>query len=132
MGMLEDLGGYVDTGTALTLGTDLFLGILPETPTNCVALLENGGTSGMYTQGSNNLPELERPEIQFIVRHASYATGRALADTVYRRLTQIANQTINSVLYLRVEAISSPDVMDRDAERRILFTCNFYVIRKTP
>lgn len=133
MGMLEDLGGYVDTNSgALTLGTNLFLGILPDSPSDCVALLENGGTAGMYTHGSNNLPELERPEIQFIVRHSSYATGRSLADTIYRTLTQIANQTINSVRYLRVEAISSPEVMDRDESRRVLFTCNFYVIRETP
>lgn len=132
MGMLEDLGGYLDTQTALTLGTDLFLGLLPDTPSNCVAMLENSGVGPDFTMGSNNLPKLERPEIQVIVRNSSYATGRSLADTIYRALTQIANQSINSNTYLRVQAIATPSVMDRDANRRVLFTTNFYVIRVTP
>jgi hypothetical protein len=132
MGMLDDIGAYVDTNTSLTLGTNLFLGLLPESPGNCVALFEESGVSGLYTQGSTNLPQLERPQLQLIVRNDSYATGRSLADTVYRVLTQITNQTINSNLYLRIEATSNPAVMDRDKTKRVLFTCNFDVVRKTP
>lgn len=132
MGMLEDIGGYVDTNTSLTLGTDLFLGVLPDAPSNCVALFENGGVSGLYTLGTDNLPKLERPQLQFIVRNASYATGRNLAETLYRLITQITNQTINGNLYLRIEAVSVPDVMDRDQSKRVLFTCNFDVVRDTP
>lgn len=132
MGMLDDLGAYLDTNSSLTLGTDLFLGVLPETPSNCVALFENGGVSPDFTLGTNNLPILERPELQFIVRNSSYSTGNDLSDTIYRIFTQVANQTINSVKYLRIQAISNPSVMDRDSNRRVLFTANFHVIRVTP
>jgi hypothetical protein len=132
MGMLDDLGAYLDTNSALTLGTDLFLGILPETPSNCVALFENSGVSPDFTLGANNLPILERPELQVIVRNASYSTGNTLADTIYRVFTQITNQSINSVNYLRIQAIANPSVMDRDSNRRVLFTTNFRVIRVTP
>lgn len=133
MGMLEDLGGYLDTQSAsLTLGTNLFLGLIPETVSNCVAIYENSGIAPEFTLGNDNLPVIERPELQVIVRDSSYATGRALADSCYRILTQIANQTINSVRYLRVQAIATPTVMDRDENRRVLFSTNFYVFRITP
>ena len=129
MGMLEDIGGYIDAQTTLTLGTDLFLGLIPDTPSNCVSVFENGGVAPDFTMGTNNLPQLERPELQFIVRNSSYSAGRIIADTLYRTITQISNQTINSVRYLRLQPISNPSVMDRDANRRVLFTCNFYVVR---
>ena len=132
MALLEDIGGYIDTNTSLTLGTDLFLGLLPETPSNCVSIFENSGVAPLFTQGSAGLPVLEKPQLQFIVRDASYSNGRSVAETLYRLLTQVFNQTINSNLYLRIEAISVPSVMDRDQTKRVLFTCNFDVVRVTP
>lgn len=132
MALLEDIGGYIDTNTSLTLGTNLFLGLLPETPSNCVAIFEESGVSGLYTQGTSNLPRLERPQLQFIVRNESYSTGRSVAEDVYRVLIQVANRTINSNLYLRIEATGAPAVMDRDLTKRVLFTCNFDVVRQTP
>ena len=133
MGVLEDLGGYLDAQTAsLTAGTNLFYGLLPDTPNVCVSLYENAGASPVSTMGSDNLPKLERPQLQVFVRHTSYSTGRDLADTVYRILTQIANATINSNSYLRVEAISSFSDLQRDDNRRVLFVSNFDVVRITP
>lgn len=132
MGLLEDMGAYVDSGSALTLGTDLFLGMLPLEPSSCVALFEHAGPGGIYTLGTMNLPQLERPQLQFIVRNASYSAGRSQSETVYRLLTQIANQVINGNLYLRVEATGVPDVMERDQSNRVLFSCNFDVVRDTP
>ena len=133
MGVLEDLGGYLDTQlAALTAGTNLFYGLLPETPNVCVSLYENAGAPPNFTMGSNNLPQLERPQLQVFVRHTSYSTGRDLADSVYRVLTQISNATINSNSYLRVEAISSFSVLQRDDSRRVLFVSNFDIIRITP
>lgn len=132
MGMVEDLAGYADTNTSLTLGTDLFIGMMPESPSNCVGVFENSGAPGMYTMGSYNLPRFERPQFQFIVRNSSYSTGRTLADSLYRLFTAIANQTINGHLYYRVEALGTPDVMDRDLNKRVLFTCNFDVVWSLP
>ena len=133
MALLEDLGGYLDTQLgSLTLGTNLFYSLLPETVDNCVALYENGGAPPNFTMGSTNLPKLERPQLQAIVRNTSYSTGRALAEDVYRILTAISNQTINSNSYLRVEALSVPSVIERDTNRRVVFSVNFDVVRITP
>lgn len=132
MALLDDIGGYVNDNTAFTLGTDLFLSLLPESPDNGVVLIENTGVAPIFTQGSTNLPKLERPEIQVLVRHTSYSTGRANAETVYRLLTQVTNATINGNLYQRIEAIASPALMERDVNRRVIFTTNFNVIRALP
>jgi len=95
-------------------------------------ILENTGVAPIFTQGSNNLPKMERPEIQVLVRNTSYSTGRANAETIYRLLTQVTNATINGNLYQRIEAIASPALMERDLNRRVLFTTNFNVIRELP
>jgi len=133
MSILEDLGGYLDTQlSTVTLGTNLFYSLIPETVSNCIALFENSGTAPTFTMGTNGLPQLERPQLQFLVRDASYSTGRDLSDSIYRVLTAITNQTINSHVYLRVEAVATPALLERDANRRSVFTCNFDVIRITP
>jgi hypothetical protein len=131
--MLDDLGIYVATNAvfspSLVLGTNLFLSVLPEQPANVVALYENSGPGPVFTMGSNHLPRIDRPELQFIVRNESYSTGRALSEVLYRLLTQITNQTIGGVLYQRIEAISNPGLIQRDETRRSVFSCNFYVMK---
>jgi len=131
--LLEDLGGYLDTNSALvTLGTNLFYGLMPETVANCVTLYESGGAPPLFTQGTVNLPVMERPQLQMLVRNAVYATGRSTAEELYRILTAITNQTVNGNHYLRVEAISVPSLIERDANKRAVFSCNFDVLRTLP
>lgn len=128
MSVLEDLGGYLDSQSALvTLGTNFFYSLLPENPDNCAAIIEVGGVAPVFTQGSNNAPKIERPQVQLLVRNTSYATGASNAYTLYLILTQIANQSINGTTYLRVSAMGNPSLLERDLNKHCLFTCNFDV-----
>lgn len=130
MSVLEDLGGYLDAELAtLTIGTNLFFSLIPETVANVVALYENSGAPPNFTMGSVNLPTMERPQVQALVRNTSYSAGRTMAESVYRTLTAVANQTINGNQYLRVEAVSMPSLLERDASKRVVFTINFDVVR---
>lgn len=130
MSVLEDLGGYLDTQLAsLTLGTNLFYSLMPETVDNVVALYENTGAPPNFTMGSTNLPQMERPQVQALVRNSTYSAGRTVCENVYRVLTAIANQTINGNRYLRVEALGMPALLERDASKRVVFTMNFDVVR---
>lgn len=132
MSLLQDIGGYIDSNISeLTLGTNLFLSLMPESPDNCVALLEEGGVEPLYTQGSNHLPVIEQPQLQIIVRNFSYETGRALAEQLYRLLS-LANTSINGVQYLRIAPISSPFIIERDSAKRPVISCNFHVQRIVP
>lgn len=133
MTLLADLGGYLDSqSSSITLGTNFFYSTVPESPDNCVALVEDAGVSPVFTQGSNGLPVVERPQVQILVRNTSYESGRALIENLYRILTQITNQSIGGRTYLRVSAIASPSMIQRDDSRRCIFTCNFEVQRLTP
>lgn len=133
MSLLSDLGSYLDTQSAsITLGTNFFYSTIPESPDNCVALIEESGVSPVFTQGSSGLPVIERPQVQILVRNTSYENGQALIENLYRILTQVTNQSINGNTYLRVSAIASPAMINRDNNRRCIFTCNFEVQRLTP
>ncbi len=133
MGMLDDMGVKVaGISGSYTVGTNVFLSLLPETPDVCTALFEDRGSKGQYTIGGDGLPEWENLALQFIHRNTDYATGRTAADLIYRTLTAVANETINSDYYLRIEAVASPVLFERDDSRRVLFTCNFDVMRSTP
>lgn len=129
MAMLEEVGTYIGANTSFTLGTDLYLALIPDTPDNCVAIYENVGVTPLSTLGSTDLPQIERPDLQVIVRNTSYATGRSNIETVYRLLTAVENATLSSVLYHRIEATTTPYVYERDDSRRIMFTCNFNVMK---
>lgn len=133
MALLDDMGIKVAAISGdYTLGTNLFLSVMPETPDVCTVLIENGGTKGAYTLGGDGLPDWENQSLQFIHRNTDYSTGRTASDLIYRTLTAITNETINSDFYLRVEALGVPQMFQRDDTRRILFTCNFDVMRQTP
>ena len=130
MALLADIGGYLDSQSALvTLGTNFFYSTLPESPDNCVALAEEGGVSPVFTQGSVNTPKIERPQLQLLVRNTSYETGMTNAETLYLILTAITNQTINGTQYLRIVAMGKPALIERDKNKRVLFSCNFDVMR---
>jgi hypothetical protein len=128
MGLLEDIGAYVDTNTSLTLGSTLYLSMLPETPDDVVAVIEDSGMSPLFTHGAANLPKIERPGVQIIVRNRSYATGRSLSNDIWRLLSQVANQSIGGTLYHRIEPVASPAVYNRD-RTYVWFSTNFYVMR---
>jgi hypothetical protein len=66
MAFLPEIGTYLAatvTDTALTLGTNLFLGRLPDTPDTCVALFETGGLTPAETMGGSSLACLHSAEM---------------------------------------------------------------------
>ena len=54
MAFLPEIGTYLAanvTATTLTLGTNLFLGRLPDTPNTCGAIFETGGLTPAEIMG---------------------------------------------------------------------------------
>ena len=65
MAFLSDIGTYLAasvTDTALTMGTNLFLGRLPDTPDTCVAVFETSGEGPVNTGGGSTLPAFTQPD----------------------------------------------------------------------
>ena len=133
MTMLSDIGTKLAAATIstqdLTLGTNLFLGRLPESPDTCVAIYQTTGIAPMDQLGSA-APNLEQPPLQVRCRATSYSTGEALANDVWGVLVLILNETLTSTRYLRVEALQSPFPLERDTQDRIIFVANYRIIKE--
>ena len=132
MSVLTDIGTYLNDASIstqdLTLGTNLFLGRLPETPDTCVGVIQTAGLAPTDTFGTS-FPPLETQGLQTLVRATTYATAEALAVDVMKSLASVDNQTLTSTLYLKIEAQQSPFALERDNQERLVMSCNFLVTK---
>ena len=132
MAFLPEIGTYlVSTVTAqtLVLGTNLFLGRLPDTPDTCVAVIETAGQSAVDAMGGSTLPAYTRPRAQVLVRAVSYSDGSALAEDIFKQIQKIDNESLSGVRYLRANGMQSPFYLERDMEERAVFSCNYQTLR---
>lgn len=132
MAFLPEIGTYlVSTVTAqtLVLGTNLFLGRLPDTPDICVAVIETAGQSAVDAMGGSTLPAYTRPRAQVLVRAVSYSDASALAEDIFKQIQKIDNESLSGVRYLRANGMQSPFYLERDMEERAVFSCNYQTLR---
>jgi len=125
--VLEAVGNYVDTNSAdLTLGTNLFLSKMPESPDFCVALFEYEGLPPIETFGPSGFA-VERPSLQVMVRAAreDYVTARDKAVTLRNLVSAISNTTLSNVGILRVASMGSVMPLGTDELERPIIVFNF-------
>jgi hypothetical protein len=129
MTTLVDIATYLDSQQAsLTLGTNLFLGRMPDSPDTCVVLYEYGGSAPDNTMGGG-LPVLQNPSVQIAVRAVLYASAESLINLCWGTLEGIVDMSLSGTRYNRVTAIQSPFVLERDSQDRVIFVQNFNVTR---
>ena len=132
MSLLTDIGSYLNSASIstqdLTLGTNLFLGRLPESPDSCVALVQTAGVNPTDTFGTS-FPPLENQGLQTLIRATSYATAEALAVDVFKSLTSVENATLTSTLYFKIEGQQSPFALLRDDQERQVMSYNYIVTK---
>ena len=122
--MLTEIGAYLQSQGIGTLGADLFLGLMPDQPDNCIALFEYAGSPpDLHWNG-------EYPGLQVRVRNKSYAAGRAKIEEVVTELHGAHELTLNSTRYLLIKAWGSPEVLKRDNNNRVEFFVNFQIIKE--
>ena len=130
MALLPDVGTYLAAaGLSLTVGTNLFYGRLPDSPDKCVAIYESNGATPIETMSDNTEPPVVHPGLQVLARDAAYADAQSLAEDVWQKLTLVTNETLTSTLYLRVAPVQQPAPIERDSQDRVLFSCNFDVLK---
>jgi len=129
--VLEALGTYIDTNRGdLTIGTNLFLSKMPDTPDVCVCVYELQGTVPLMTFGATAI-QVDRPSVQISVRAArdDYATARDLAQALRTLVSGIVNVTSSGVTILRVEPTGSfyPLSVDQLERPRVVFNLDCHV-----
>ena len=122
--MLNEIGTYLQSQGTGTLGTDLFLGLMPDQPDNCTALFEYAGSPpDLHWPG-------EYPGLQVRVRNKSYGAGREKIGKIMGLLHGLHESELSGTRYLLVKARGSPEVLKRDNNNRIEWFVNFEIIKE--
>lgn len=122
--MLSDIGNYLQAQGIGTLGTNIFLGLIPDEPDNCVALFEYAGSPpDLHWNG-------EYPGLQVRVRNKSYAAARTKIGEVAKKLHGLHEQMLSGTRYLLIKARGSPEVLKRDNNNRVELFVNFEIIKE--
>lgn len=129
MALLDEIATYLEDKNVGTVGTDLFMGFMPDKPDNCVALFEYAGEPMELTMGSGD-PTLERPGLQVRVRNTSYSAARSKIEDVVDAFHGLANQTLSGTRYLLIKANQSPESLGLDQNNRSEFVVNFSVLKE--
>jgi hypothetical protein len=132
MALLDDLGTFLDSQVAsLTLGTNLFLGRMPDEPDTCVALYEYGGDVPLNVMGGDSMPPVEQPRLQVLTRASGYSSARTLALECWTAVESVLNESLSGTLYHRIAANQSPFPLERDSQDRVIWAQNFRVLKST-
>ena len=122
--MLKEIGTYLQSQGIGTLGANLFLGLMPDQPDNCIALFEYAGSPpDLHWDG-------EYPGLQVRVHNTSYPAGRAKIGEVVDLLHGLHEKELSGTRYLLIKARGSPEVLKRDSGNRIEFFVNFEIIKE--
>lgn len=117
--MANDVAEYLEDQTVGTVGTDIFVGMMPDTTNNCIAVYEYSG------EPPENVGYVEHPRLSIKVRNATYSNGMGKARNILYKLHTLNNTTLESHTYLYVRAVGSINALGRDAENRAIFSIDF-------
>jgi len=119
--MIEDAKIYLVENTDLKSGKTLFLANQPDSPADCVTLIETGGGSP-YQELSVDLPT-----IQIIARGSQKNYGKTMerANEIFNLLNRKIHITIGSKHAMRVFALATPQSLGRDEKGRWEIVTNF-------
>lgn len=120
---IEQIATYLQSQSIGTIASDLFIGNMPDTPNNCVAVINTGGL-----EPSIDIPD-KTPTFQVLIRNTDYEAGELKLAAVRTALHQfmndylVANQTYVYYIYLSSEGGHiGKDVNGRD-EWSVNFHC---------
>lgn len=119
---IKDMLENSESGLGLVFGTDLFIGVLPDSPNNVVILNDPGG-----------MPQLrygmERPSLQVFVRNKDYTSGYDLVKDIKYYLHEKNNETWNSTRYISIMNRSEIAFLGQDEKNRFEWSVNFLIHR---
>lgn len=127
--MLEALADRLQSASVANTGVNLFIGLLPDKPDVCVALYEYAGAPPLEVM-RDNAATLERPSVQVLVRASrnDYPTARNLISNIRNTLTEITDETISGVTFLRINQNSSINAVGTDDNDRVMFTLSLTAV----
>ena len=126
--LADDIAAYLQTSSIGTVGTDIFVGHMPDAPANCMAVIQSGGESPEMAGPISG--QIERPRLIVRVRNTSYASGASKANDVLKALHTAGEVSLSGHRYLFIRAVGSVNQLGRDHENRSLFSLDFVVTKE--
>lgn len=128
----EDITDYLTSSSVgFTLGTDLFVTMLPDgpnVPDTCIGIVDTGGWE----------PEpagVEFPTVQILGRgiqgQTGYKTIYTMMETAADALHMLDNIIINTAYYLHFYKATEISFLGYDEKGRPMFSCNLRIARRT-
>lgn len=119
-------------GLSLTMGTNLFVGQMPDSPDQLAAISTRPGMGAVrYLTGGVQSAEskLDQPALVIRVRASTYVAGETLIQAIYGKLQGICETTITSggqLIHL-IRSLNSPSYVGVDVQQRHQWTQSFMV-----
>jgi len=126
--LTDEIKARLAAQSLVNSGFTVFRNVMPDTPHQVIAIFEYGGMAPeLFFSGST----LEQPSIQFRVRGNpnDHDAPRAQIDDIFQAVTNWGGFTQSGTVYLGLQAIQSPFLMNRDANERLEFCVNFKVLK---
>lgn len=127
MTLIEQVAKYLqDTLSLGTLGTDIFIGYLPDSPDSAIAVMDTGGL-----EPDVHIPT-KKPTFQVFIRDVNYDDGKAVLDAVRSGLhNKFPGNSTTGLLVaggtsiMNMFAMAEGGHIGRDEVGRDLFSINF-------
>ena len=102
-------------------GVNLFVGHQPNSPVNCITVIDTGGMKPPIDFDS------KKPTFQVLIRNSDYATGRVLLDSVRTALHNLYGVELvtGSNFFHSINAMSEGGHIGRDEKGNDEFSINF-------
>lgn len=118
----------VAAGLGLVFAENLFKGIEPPEPDNCVTIFDTTGTSPLTTLDQKSF---YNPSIQIRVRNNAYTAGWDLIESISLTLHARAQEIVNGTLYSAILVSGSASMLHWDENGRVIFIINFNIQRRS-
>lgn len=119
---VNELADYLAGQGVGTVATDIFIGKLPATPDNCVALF---GLPGQVIGDAREVASLHFPRVQAIIRNESYDLASNKMEAVRTALHNKYGLDWTSWRVMRMHAEQEGGPIGQDDQGRFEFSINF-------
>lgn len=125
MGMLDEVGAFIDANFTATLGTDLFLSGIPDAaPDSSIGMIETSGPAPEFVHESN-VAFYEHATFQLMVRDTKYKDARSRMNTLWKLLSGVQNSVLSGTRYLSITPLQTPFDFGDDENHRARVVANF-------
>jgi kynurenine formamidase len=123
---IESIATYLDDQGVATIGTDLFVGFMPDADGTIVLLSESEGAI-METQGTALAVQKPQFQVMTVGDSFDYVNPKNKIEQIQSLLANLSNVTLSGVEFLSIRPQGTINALGQDDNQAFQFTANFEV-----